>query len=1689
MSNIPEIIFDQINGPKLIILNADGVTTSSVIITDEGKLAIMDSAGGSSSVTVETAATASYLSGSVETASYVNTANLGNVQFTGSVSISGSITHVDDIQFRLDSDVAPPDIGELTWDIDDKTLSLGLEGGSVLQIGQEVHVYVENQSGENILNGQVVRIAGSYNNHISGKRAIAGLQSGPRTSIPSDIVGVATQDIVTGSSGYLTTLGLVHDIDTQAFPVGSTLYVSHENSGSLIDSRPTIGFDIVPIATVITSDPSGSIFVNVRRSTRFDNITGVDDSAAYVDGQMWKLINDGGTFKYIRTQNFTGSLLGTSSFSTTASYALSVPNQFKSGDGKIYTNGSSSAFTIESATNPSAGYVTFGSSSAAIGISDDGVVGSYDYNGAMIFRQADHAITSHGEFIFVEKSGAWRFAMPKSAAGLGTYNPRSMIIAGPSPNSNSAFSASYWGFDKLVMNTSAQGADLGVQNDLQVLGKVYSGEGFTGSLNGTASLSVTSSYAETSRTASFVTTAQTASFVATSSWSNNAITASFIATASWSNNARTASFVTTAQTASFVATASWSNNARTASFVTTAQTASFVATASWSNNARTASFVSTSSWSLNSITSSFAASANSSSYSITSSFASSINSGAFALTGSTNTFKEQQVISGGILISSSWDTGILMNSRNGLKPVANYEIGYNNCAGVDDSPVITDLGNGTMSFDSAGSARLYATTNNSGKIVHVYMPAQQVILPANVISYVNVEYVSGQTAQYKVTIDPESRNGSNEVIFLTCFYYTGGSIQYINRGQMGRGMPNKHTLRMMELEEKARVSGLNISVSGSTGVVELTAGRVYVGLNKKDLPAVKSDVGFGSFFLAYHSASIWKTAITTTASFTKYDDGTNLQPIPSGGYGVIWVYKYLTEQASGSAIYLYGPQSGSAADALAAGPTSPPDWVDKMSILCGKIVFESGSATPYTIESAFVTTFTSTPIARHGDLSGLTNDDHPQYLSMNGRAGIQQVNDSVHFIGSLEADTLIIGTGSLFLPDAPLNVGGDVNSYFQSNFQNANSGTSASTDLIIGNDLETDAEYYLDIGINSSTYNVAEYSFGGPNDSYVMAQTSSLILGIYDPGAEDGIIVHVGGGLADGNFAKFGSDHTLTLGKVAEAANATLDVSGSVIFTGSLSVTGGITGSITTASYVRNAVTASYVTLAQTASYVITAQTASFVTTAQTASFVATASWSNNARTASFITTAQTASYVKNADTASYVVLAQTASYVLQAVSASFATNSTTASYALVAQTLIGSIQTASYAFTASFVALSQTASFVATASWALNAVTASFVATSSWSNNSRTASFVATASWALNAVTASFVTTSSWAINSTTASFIATASWAFNAVTASFVRNAVSASYLSGSTAIVSTLTASFISASIISASKLYTNLFTAVISTMSVDKLTVTEVINGTASLALTSSYALNATSASFALTSSYALNAITASYVAGSNVDAFAGTHDGNQVGNIIYNDHFLATTAVGETGWTSTVNNGATGVLPGEPDHPGILTLSTGTNVAGRATSHKGITSIEFGVGTYRKEMLVRVPILSNGTQRFVLRLGFGDNTGAGDNTDGVYFEYTDTASPNWMIRTARATVRTTQTSSIAVATNTWQKLGIIVQGTASASFYVNDVQAGTTITTNIPSGSAAVCGILNKIEKSVGTTARLAHIDYSKLAYY
>ncbi len=203
----------------------------------------------------------------------------------------------------------------------------------------------------------------------------------------------------------------------------------------------------------------------------------------------------------------------------------------------------------------------------------------------------------------------------------------------------------------------------------------------------------------------------------------------------------------------------------------------------------------------------------------------------------------------------------------------------------------------------------------------------------------------------------------------------------------------------------------------------------------------------------------------------------------------------------------------------------------------------------------------------------------------------------------------------------------------------------------------------------------------------------------------------------------------------------------------------------------------------------------------------------------------------------------------------------------------------------------------------------------------------------------------------------------------------------------------------------------------------------------------------------------------------------------------NDEWINNGTAGQLAWTATVSGtGAAAAINTSAvtaSHPGVVQLSTGTTATGRTALHLGTNGVTAGGAKIIFETVIQLSAVANGTESYTTRIGLGDATGAGDNVDGIYFEYSQAAA-NWQIKTSNNSARTTLDSGVAATVN-WVKLRFEVNddGT-SANFYIDGISVGT-ITTNIPTSAARLSSPLYKIEKTLGITARLLHVDYFNFA--
>jgi hypothetical protein len=150
--------------------------------------------------------------------------------------------------------------GTISWNTDEETLDVILDGAT-LQMGQEVHYHVRNNSGATINNGEAVYATGTLG--ASGRITVGKFIADG--SIPVKyFLGIATEDIANDTDGKIAQFGKVRGINTTAFSEGDVVYPSASTAGALTATAPDIA---LPVAFVISSANNGTIFV---RSTNLD---------------------------------------------------------------------------------------------------------------------------------------------------------------------------------------------------------------------------------------------------------------------------------------------------------------------------------------------------------------------------------------------------------------------------------------------------------------------------------------------------------------------------------------------------------------------------------------------------------------------------------------------------------------------------------------------------------------------------------------------------------------------------------------------------------------------------------------------------------------------------------------------------------------------------------------------------------------------------------------------------------------------------------------------------------------------------------------------------------------------------------------------------------------------------------------------------------------------------------------------------------------------------------------------------------------------------------------------------------------------------------------------------------------------------------------------------------------------------
>ena len=197
---------------------------------------------------------------------YIDSSNhlvgIGTTEPLYKLDISGDVGITGYIDFNLGTTInSEYKEGRLFYDRNEHALAIYNDVSDVThQVGQEGLIRVYNNSGSTISNGSVVYISGS--NTTENRAIIALAIANSRTT--SAVLGVVTHAIENNSFGYVTSWGLVNDIDTSEFTEGDLLYLSDVNLGQFTTSLPQQSNYEVQIGYVIVSGVSGRIYVQLN---------------------------------------------------------------------------------------------------------------------------------------------------------------------------------------------------------------------------------------------------------------------------------------------------------------------------------------------------------------------------------------------------------------------------------------------------------------------------------------------------------------------------------------------------------------------------------------------------------------------------------------------------------------------------------------------------------------------------------------------------------------------------------------------------------------------------------------------------------------------------------------------------------------------------------------------------------------------------------------------------------------------------------------------------------------------------------------------------------------------------------------------------------------------------------------------------------------------------------------------------------------------------------------------------------------------------------------------------------------------------------------------------------------------------------------------------------------------------------
>ena len=198
--------------------------------------------------------------------------------------------------------------GHLFWNYEEGTLDLSMSGSVSQAIGMESFMPpTKNNSGVTINRGDYVMATG-----VQGDRITIAKSVNDGSIAPDYFVGVAAMEIIEGAeNGLIVTDGLVKQINTASWTVGTLLYPSPTIAGGLTSTKPNPPSMRTPIAIVIRQQQnSGRILV---RNSTGSTLGQSDSNVLFTNVSDNDVILYNGSASYWYNADFSNAIISTGS--------------------------------------------------------------------------------------------------------------------------------------------------------------------------------------------------------------------------------------------------------------------------------------------------------------------------------------------------------------------------------------------------------------------------------------------------------------------------------------------------------------------------------------------------------------------------------------------------------------------------------------------------------------------------------------------------------------------------------------------------------------------------------------------------------------------------------------------------------------------------------------------------------------------------------------------------------------------------------------------------------------------------------------------------------------------------------------------------------------------------------------------------------------------------------------------------------------------------------------------------------------------------------------------------------------------------------------------------------------------------------------------------------------------------------